>query len=97
MMPEVHRERSGCELVFGLLKTLMTGYRLWGIASGVELALLADFLRASEARVTSLVVYLTAEGLVSVDCGTGTVRLTENGAHDLLSDLQGRPPDDDAN
>jgi Mn-dependent DtxR family transcriptional regulator len=71
------RERSGCELAFGLLKTLMIGYQLWGVDSGVELAELAESLCTSDQRVDGVVTYLTGEGLVCVD-QAGTVRLTDH-------------------
>ncbi len=84
MIPELDRERSGSELVFGLLKTLMVGYQLWGAESALHVGELAGCLHTTDTRVTGLVVYLAGEGLVSVDRGTGTVRLTEHGARDLL-------------
>ena len=82
MMSEVNRERSGCELVFSLLKTLMVGYHLWGTDSAVSLRDLAGCLRTTNTRLADLVVYLVGEGLVVVDAGT--VRLTESGARHLL-------------
>jgi hypothetical protein len=84
MMSEVNRERSGSELVFSLLKTLMVGYHLWGTDSAVSLEELAGCLRTTDTRVAGLVVYLVGEGLVVLDDGAGTVRLTENGARNLL-------------
>jgi hypothetical protein len=84
MMPEVNRERSGSELVFSLLKTLMVAYQLWGTESALDLDELAGCLRTTDTRVAGLVVYLAAEGLVVVDTGAGTVRLTESGARHLL-------------
>ena len=71
------RERSGCELAFGLLKTLMIGYQLWGADSGVEVTELAQSLCVSNQRVDGVVTYLTGEGLVRVD-HAGTVRLTDH-------------------
>jgi Mn-dependent DtxR family transcriptional regulator len=84
MMSEVNRERSGSELVFGMLKTLMVGYHLWGTDSAVSLGELAGCLHTTDTRVAGLVVYLVGEGLVVVDKGAGTVRLTESGARNLL-------------
>jgi hypothetical protein len=84
MMPEVNRERSGSELVFSLLKTLMLGYQLWGADSAINLGELAGCLRTTDARVAALVLHLVQEGLVVLDHGAGTVRLTEGGARDLL-------------
>ncbi len=84
MIPASNRERSGSELVFGLLKTLMVGYQLWGAESAVHVGELAGCLHTTDTRVVGLVVYLAGEGLVAIDCGAGTVRLTEVGARDLL-------------
>jgi hypothetical protein len=84
MIPEVNRERSGSELVFSLLKALMVGYRLWGTDSALNLGELAGCLRTSDTHVARVVVYLVGEGLVVLDNGAGTVRLTESGARNLL-------------
>jgi hypothetical protein len=84
MMLGVPRERSGSELVFGLLKSLMLGYRLWGVESGLQLSELAALMRTTDTRLAGLVVYLATEGLVVLDNGTGTVRLTEQGARNLF-------------
>ena len=84
MVPEVNRERSGSELVFSLLKTLMVGYQLWGTDSALKLGELAGCLRTTDTRVAGLLVYLVGEGLVVLDDGTSTVRLTESAAHNLL-------------
>jgi hypothetical protein len=83
-MPEVNRERSGSELVFSLLKTLMVGYQLWGTTSAVNLKDLARYLCTSDTRLAGLVVYLAGEGLVALDNNAGTVRLTESAARNLL-------------
>jgi hypothetical protein len=85
MAPETVRQRSGSEVVFGLLKTLMLGYRLWGNASAFELAQLSGFLRTSESRLGGALSFLDAEGLVSLDKAAGTVRLSDHGARNLLS------------
>ena len=41
-------------------------------------------MRTTDTRVAGLVVYLVGEGLVVLDDGAGTVRLTESGARNLL-------------
>ena len=84
MIPDAKRERSGSELVFSLLKTLMAGYQLWGVASALNLEELAGCLRTTDDRVAGVAVYLVGEGLVALDRGGGTVRLTESGARNLL-------------
>jgi hypothetical protein len=84
MTPEAKHERSGGELVFNLLKTLMAGYQLWGAASALNLEELAGCLRTTDERVAGVAVYLAGEGLVALDRGGGTVRLTEIGARNLL-------------
>jgi hypothetical protein len=82
------QERSGSELVFGVLKTLMIGYRFWGVLSGFELAQLSGFLRTTETRLDLVLTYLAAEGLVSLDKTAGTVRLSDHGARHLLAELR---------
>ena len=83
-MPEANGERSGSELVFSLLKTLMVGYQLWGTTSAVKLKDLAGCLCTTDTRVAGLVVYLAGEGLIALDSEAGTVRLTESAARNLL-------------
>lgn len=78
------RERSGSELVFGLLKTLMIGYHLWGGGSGLEVSTLSSFLHTTDHRLGGAVAFLSAEGLVCLDEVNGTVRLSELGARHLL-------------
>lgn len=84
MIPELQRPRTGSELVFTLLKTLMVGYQLWGSGCSLKVGELAGSLRTSDARLADLLVYLSGEGLVFWDDIAGTVRLTEDGAHHLL-------------
>ncbi len=86
MVSQACRQRSVSELVFVLLKMLSIGYEIWGVESGLQLAGLADLLRVSDARLIGVVAYLTEEGLVVVDDGTRTVRLTPRGAGNLLSE-----------
>jgi hypothetical protein len=84
MMPEEGRQRSGSELVFGVLKTLMTAYELWGTGSGVELSELSGFFGTTDTRVGSVLLYLTGEGLVSLDRSAGTIRLSDDAARTLF-------------
>jgi hypothetical protein len=85
MISQAHRQRSVSELVFVLLRTLSVGYRIWGIESGLQLAGLADLLRVTDARLIGVVAYLSEEGLVALDEGSRTVRLTPRGAGNLLA------------
>lgn len=78
------RERSGSELVFGLLRTLMIGYQLWGVGSGLELAQLPAALHATGSRIGTALQFLSGEGLICVDEIAGTVRLSDSGARHLL-------------
>jgi len=82
------QERSGSELVFGVLKTLMIGYRFWGVLSGFELEQLSGFLGTTETRLDHALTYLAAEGLISLDKTAGTVRLSDHGARHLLVELR---------
>jgi hypothetical protein len=84
MAPGNDRERSGSEVVFGLLKTLMIAYQLWGADSHLEPAALCRSLRTTDRHMGGLLAYLADQGLVCLDSTTGTVRLTEHGARDLL-------------
>ncbi|MBP1685606.1 MAG: hypothetical protein H6Q33_1749 [Deltaproteobacteria bacterium] len=85
MVSQARQQRSVSELVFVLLNTLLVGYQIWGIESGLPLVGLADRLRVSDARLLGVMAYLTEEGLVAVDAGSGTVRLTPQGADTLGS------------
>jgi hypothetical protein len=78
------RERSGSELVFCVLRTLMIGYQLWGVGSGVALAELHAALRSTGAGFGIALQFLSSEGLVDVDETAGTVRLSNSGACRLL-------------
>lgn len=84
MGPVGERERSGSEVVFGLLKTLMIAYQLWGIDSHLELSALCRSLRTTEHHMGGVLAYLAGQGLVYMDVAAGTVRLSESGARDLL-------------
>ena len=78
------RERSGSELIFGLLRTLMIGYRLWGCGSGVQLTELSAALQTTASRLAAALRFLSREGLICVDERAGTVRLSHSGAHHLF-------------
>jgi len=78
------RERSGSELVFGLLRTLMIGYQFWGVGSGVQLTELPAALQATGSKVGTALRFLVSEGLICVDEVAGTVRLSDSGARQLL-------------
>jgi hypothetical protein len=78
-------ERSASELVFSLLRTLMTGYQLWGAASGLELAHLPAVLHTTAGAIATALSFLSGEGLVCVDEMAGTVRLSDFGARHFLS------------
>ncbi len=80
------RERSHGELAFGVLKMLMTGYRLWGVDSVVGLGDLRALLGASHPRLQHVARFLVDEGLVDFDSGAETVRLTADGAENLLTE-----------
>ncbi len=82
------RERSGSELVFGLLKTLMIGYHLWGACSGLELSELPVILQTTDKTLGAALQYLSSEGLVCFDGAAGTVRLSDSGARHLLGTLE---------
>jgi hypothetical protein len=78
------RERSRSELVFGLLRTLMIGYQLWGAGSGMQLAELPAALCTTGGMIGAVLRFLSGEGLVCVDEIAGTVRLSDSGARHLL-------------
>jgi hypothetical protein len=78
------RERSRSELVFGLLRTLMIGYQLWGVDSAVPLTELPAALHTTGSRIGTALRFLSGEGLICVDEVAGTVRLSDSGARHLL-------------
>lgn len=84
MTPATARERSGSELVFGLLRTLMIGYQLWGGSSGVQLTELPAALQTTGGKVGTALGFLSSEGLICVDEVAGTVRLSDSAARHLL-------------
>ena len=86
MMTERSRERSGSELAFGLLKSLMIGYRLWGAGSVLELSQLSAVLGTTDGRLGSVLTLLVREGLICLDQAAGTVRLSDFGARNLLGE-----------
>jgi hypothetical protein len=49
---------------------------------------LSDALRTTEPRLDGVLNYLAGEGLVCIDRGRSTVRLTDDGARDLLVDYR---------
>ena len=71
---------------FALLRALTRGYQLWGTESRLLLAELAALLQTSDVRMSGVVAYLAAEGLVSLDGVSGTIQLTERGARDLMTE-----------
>jgi len=77
-------ERSGSELVFSVLRALMTAYQFWGPESRLELSALCAIIGASDHDVRGALIFLTQEGLVAHDQATDTARLTVNGARNLL-------------
>ena len=78
------RERSGSELVFGLLRTLMIGYQLWGVSSGVQLTECPAALETTGSKVGTALRFLSSEGLICVDEVAGTVRLSDSRARHLI-------------
>jgi hypothetical protein len=78
------RERSGGELVFGLLRTLMIGYQLWGVDSAVQLTELPAALQTTGNKLGAALRFLSGEGLICVDEVAGTVRLSDSGARHFL-------------
>lgn len=84
MMASKSRERTSSEVVFAVLKTLMIGYQLWGVASGFRLSELSGALCTTDNRLGGALTYLAAEGLICLDESTGTVRLSAAGARHLL-------------
>jgi hypothetical protein len=70
--------------VFGLLRTLMTGYQLWGVGSGVQVTELPAALQTTGSRVATALRFLSSEALICLDEVAGTVRLSDSGARHLL-------------
>lgn len=78
------RERTGAEVVFVLMRTLLAGRLLWGADSAVSLVGLRTMLRANRAQVARALSYLRDEGMVRVDRRRGVVRLTERAFREML-------------
>ena len=81
------RQRPANEVVFHLLRTLMTGHLVWGAQASVTLSELCTILCTSEASLRHILGVLSDEGLVTGDDLEGTVWLTALGARHLAGDL----------
>ena len=77
------RRRTGAEVVFVLMRTLLAGRLLWGADSAQSLASLRPLLGANPGQVARALLYLRDEGMVRVD-RRGMVRLTERAFRELL-------------
>jgi DNA-binding GntR family transcriptional regulator len=75
------RDQSKAEIVFVLVRVLVTGRLLWG--GGLSLANLPPLLRASSRQVSHALDDLRDEGMVFVDPRQGTVHLTERAFREL--------------
>ena len=80
MLLTVDRARTGSELAFGVLRTLMASYSLWGSSSGLEPSQLLSVLRTAEPALAAVLDYLSGEGLILTDPDSGKVRLTDHAA-----------------
>ena len=78
------RERTGSELVFAVLRTLMIGYQLWNTKSCLAVVELARMVQSTDLRLAALLGYMHEEGWVCFDAAAGTVRLSDGGADELL-------------
>lgn len=77
------RNRSRAEVVFLLIRVLVTGRLLWG--GGLPLASLRPLLGVDSSQVGRAVEYLRKEGLALVDRRQGTIALTDRGFRELSS------------
>lgn len=75
------RDQSKAEIVFVLVRVLVTGRLLWG--GGLSLANLRPLLRASSTQVAHALDDLRDEGMVFVDRRQGTVHLTDRAFREL--------------
>ena len=69
--------------VVGPLKTLMTGYQLWGSANACDTGELSEMFRMSSSELLDAMRSLAQEGLVRIDSERGTLSLTDAGARAL--------------
>jgi len=67
----------------GPLRTLMTGYQLWGSRNECDARELSSMFRISATELFDSLRYLAHDGLVLIDYEKGTVSLTAAGARAL--------------
>lgn len=77
-------EAGGDELVFEVLRTLMTAYLLWGWRSAVQLPELCRLLSTTEARLRPVLYPLFRDGWIGRDEHADTVHLTRSGVHHFM-------------
>ena len=85
MTSDPNRQRSGNELSFQVLRTLMTGYLFWGSRAGIKVSELCAILATSEERLRPVLYHLFRDGWMARDEGADTVWLTSQGARDFLT------------
>ncbi len=82
-MSIANRTRPPRPPVVGPLKTLMTGYQLWGRNNECDARELSQMFRMSVSELVDSMRQLAHEGLVRIDDDRGTISLTEVGARAL--------------
>lgn len=78
--PPAHAARGP---VVGPLKTLMTGYQLWGRANACDADQLSAMFHIPPAELLEAMAALAQEGIVLIDHERRTLSLTEAGARAL--------------
>lgn len=90
MRAENH-EWASDELVFEVLRTLMTAYLFWGLRAAVQLPELCRLVSTSEARLRPILYPLFRDGWIARDEGADTVHLTRRGVNHFMG-LQAQTP-----
>ncbi len=80
---DTKRTRNLRRPVVGPLKTLMTGYQLWGKANACDAVELSKMFRMTSGELLDAMRMLAQDGLVLIDDERGTLSLTEAGARAL--------------
>lgn len=84
MSGEEERDRSGPELVFGLLRALVNARLLWGATSSLSIVSLQHLLRATPEQLNGALTYLLDLELVHVDVQEEVVQLSDQALRKLM-------------
>ena len=84
-MPRTERPQADPEIVFTVLRVLLSGWSVWGAASAMQLSDLLRAGRGSREGLLRALVCLRAQGLISIDRKRGVVSLTGRALNELVA------------